>query len=70
MTAARAVRNRRYYERKRRGRTVLPIEVDELQLLAVLRTAGFLQEHEPDPEHDGLAKLLEHVIALWIEPPL
>jgi hypothetical protein len=69
MTVVRAAQSRRHRERERLGLISLHIEVDEAALLATLRLAGFIGEHERDPERDGLAQLLEHVIALWVDPP-
>jgi hypothetical protein len=56
---------REHRRRQREGKLLLRIEVDEADLIATLRLAGFIAEHECDPEPAELAKLLEHVIALW-----
>jgi hypothetical protein len=68
MTAS-SERARLCRERQDRGLVVLRMTVDELALIDTLRLAGFLGPDERDPDPAGLAKLLERVIRLWIQPP-
>lgn len=67
MTAARWSRDWR--RRQREGLVVLRVEVPEVELIATLRLAQFLEPDAPDPTPDQLARLLEHVVRLWVEPP-
>jgi hypothetical protein len=46
----------------------LTVEVDEANLIGVLRLAGFIAEDERDPEYAELERLLQRVIELWIAP--
>jgi hypothetical protein len=55
--------------RQRDGQIRLCIWCDEVELIAVLRLAGFIGEGEADPEGEQLARVLEHVVRLWIAPP-
>jgi hypothetical protein len=63
-----AARNREYRSRQKAGRTVLPVEVEEIGLIKVLQRNGFLQSSDPSREEFSAA--LEHVIALWIAEEL
>ena len=67
MTAA---RERMRLQRDRRDCHTIQIRVwcYEPDLLAVLRKAGFIGEHERDPERPELERLMQHVFDLWLEP--
>jgi hypothetical protein len=47
----------------------LSVVVDEVNLVEVLRLAGFIEPDARDPDPPELARLLEHVLRLWCEPP-
>lgn len=60
---------RRSRQRAREGKVRLCVVVDEADLCNQLRVAGFIGEYDADPEGEALARLLEHIVNLWIAPP-
>jgi hypothetical protein len=68
MTSNAAKWSRDFRRRRREGLVPLRVEVPEVELVETLRIAGFIGEDEADPEPEQLARLLEHVIRLWVMP--
>jgi hypothetical protein len=66
---SRAHQSRNHRRREKLGLVVLQIEVPEVELLEVLRLAGWIPEGAGDPTRDELARIMEAVVRAWVLPP-
>jgi hypothetical protein len=66
MQTANAIRVQRHYQRRKAGRVVLPIEVDEDLLAERLIEAGLLHWHEAE-DREAITRATERIIKIFSE---